>query len=609
MRPISEHRRDGGQGVAVEEIRQGEPAMYAALASLAIMATGAEPFDKGALRSAIHLPVPSGEFGGVYSTTGDIEIDWVAYLPEETGVAERATRSSPKDPDRYRDLAKLYFGAGEQAKAKAAEARAAELYRQCLTARPNDGLMRAHYADCLDWTERREEVDVALQRAVDATPVEWECWAIRARFLFGESNYLLFGSVTKDFRTDFGQVREKKAVLRQRVLSGKITDKMLSDAKKLCEEGSRCLDRATVVAPKEPRLAILQAALTIRRYYVDFATMLRSGHVDAEIEDSFRKTEITALRRAATLAPGNVRIVGFTAFKEVMAAGFRLNSSGVQSDDLRVGVHRTADNQSAESPALAGMRPQGLNMLPGLSTESLAGIRRTIGRLQQVAAGENRRDAADAAELLGLISALFDEPTGAEEYLDLALKRDPALEQAWYLRIALAAWSNDQLKVISLCQDRLRHKDCAKIRCVLARALDEAHRPDEARKVLEEAVLRYPDDIQCTVGLATLLLRPDDPSDLKRAGQLLDHSLATLRKDFTPDRPLSDKKIFQDFLVPRFGYLALTGQFDEICTVLEGVKAQDCMDDRLKELLRILGPSLLLPPVPGVGSSKTMSTP
>src|SRR5579871_1385380 len=121
--------------------------MYAAFAALALVAVGAEPFDREALCKAI--PLPQVELMQLQITNGTVVVpDVDPCLSDEIAGVEKRLRADPENAGLYLGLQDLYERANDETKAKVAKNKAAELCRARLISHPEDGLARARLASC-----------------------------------------------------------------------------------------------------------------------------------------------------------------------------------------------------------------------------------------------------------------------------------------------------------------------------------------------------------------------------------------------------------------------------------------------------------------------------
>jgi tetratricopeptide (TPR) repeat protein len=361
-------------------------------------------------------------------------------------------------------------------------------------------------------------------------------------------------------------------VIQAGVRAGKTTRLTLTAARALYDEGFRCLDQAIAAAPGNTRPYLIRAGSPFARLNLDFAeSCLRGDPLDpAQWFADIYKEVVVDVRRAAAIAPDDFRVLGDLACVELVAAKVfgKLTSLG----------------------DAASLTPEVYNT-----------VHRALDRLRQVAAGDNIRDAVEAAELLGILCCKTKESAIAEECLTRVLRQQPSLEGARDLLTTLVVvrpgHTNEEALAIS--RERLRLKDSAKNRFVLAKVLYEAQQIDEARQVLEQAIRTEPNDFLCNVGLASLLLLQNSEADLKRAGELLERADAIAKKSSTPDRA---QKVLA-IAAPRIAYLALTANYDELGSWIHWLESLGWTDTRLDKVKQVLGPRLLLSPPPGIGAA------
>jgi tetratricopeptide (TPR) repeat protein len=531
--------------------------MYAMAALLALMVAGADPFDKAELRRSIRQPTADLPIGAGFTNGQFIVPDANAFLPEEIAAADKAARSDPSNPDLCHELANLYERAGDNARADAANKRAAELYRARLAQNPKDGLCRARCAHAQDWTGKWEQFDTELREAVANNPGEWECWTIRSLFLRSRSAMTLTGESSIQH---FGP-RE----IGVRVRDGWITQESVKEAEALLREAVQCAERAAAIAPtqSEPFFARVQCAAS-ETVILWAKSFLEGERVEPALLQRMTVQQLPALRHAADLAADSSPLVGSAACLELQDARSYLSG-----------------------------RPAGLESMPSLTPESRKAIRDTIARLRRIAASADLQTQTIAAETLACIGDASGEPVGAEEFLAQIVRRRPSLDGAWELWTRLVEKKpNHQAELLDLCRKRFDSKDCARNRFLLARACDEAGRVAEARKLLEEALQREPQNTDCNLSLAAVLMRTGNAADLDRAGQLLKNADVNGMKESLRVR-------FLNYAILCCTYLALSDRLDELRQLATELKDGDSFDQRMIEFERIVGPEQMLAPPPG----------
>jgi tetratricopeptide (TPR) repeat protein len=236
-----------------------------------------------------------------------------------------------------------------------------------------------------------------------------------------------------------------------------------------------------------------------------------------------------------------------------------------------------------------------LDSIEGLSADSRAAARRAIAQLRKIAAGDNLRDAIDAAELLGIIATRTTDAAGADDLLDQILRRNPSLDGAWEVRRTLAVYRSqiNPDELLTICRNKFRHKESPRNRFLLAKAYEMAEMPAEALRVLEEGLQKDPADYFCNIGVAILLTKRDGPGDLSKA---ID---AKLRAKKLVQLPRDAEKLF-DCLVLHIAQCRLLGEHQEVKKWMAMAEELGLTFEAMQKLRQIAGPQPLLPP-PGIG--------
>jgi tetratricopeptide (TPR) repeat protein len=536
--------------------------MYTTVAIVAALTIGAEPFDRDQLRKAVGMPTYIVQPGLAIDVFGQIHVgESAADKRQATAAGELALRADPENPERCRELLHLYERTHEYRNIPSVRDRALRLYRARLDKQPNDGLTLARYAECLDWSKQADEADSALRRAVALAPGEWECWVIRSRVLIHRAMELVHANQEDPFTAT--------QAIQTAIHRGEVSSATLAGAQALFDESFRCLDKAIAAAPKQPRIYIIRFSSLTPRFALDYAMNCLKGLPVDTISgfDKVQKQGLADLRRAADVAPDDFRIVGALICSELTAVKAFETSCPLEE-------------------------------IAGLSADTVNTIRRTMVRLEQVAAGANPADAVQAAELLAIITCRRKESLLAEDCLKQILRRDPSIESAWDSLVLLVAHrpNHTSEELVAICRDRLRHQDVARTRLVLAKAFVEANRMAEAKQELEEALRKEPDDFMCLIGLASVLLQAGNDADLKRVGELLDKADSIGKNPETSDR--TRKAV--NFAAPRIAYFALTGQFEQASRWFDTMSGLGWSDERVQKMKQILGTHALAP-VPGIG--------
>jgi tetratricopeptide (TPR) repeat protein len=536
--------------------------MQGVIAALLLLGAGTDPLDREALRRSIELPSISMTSGMAMNGAGQIILpDRNVSLPAEIAAAEKTLRETGEDPRCYRVLSDLYFRAGDKERGKAARVKALNLYRAQLVGRTRDGLLLAHYADCLDWTTQRDEVERLLREAVRLAPAEWECWVLLAGIPGNKADDLLFGKESERGSNPF-------AALERRAREGQITPEVARQAQDYFAEALRYHDRAVALAPRESAVYLARAGLrSSNRMVLGFIHKFATGKDLDPASFSAILTDCCAdLWRAAYLKPDDFAIVGIAAFYEQLAS-------------LPLRQEKRKDRQPA-------------------SEKSTAAVQWATAQLEKLAAGADPHAAARAAEVLCFIYLTSGNSAKAQESATRAVRLNPDLDEGWDLRMGplwpdkgdpqvRIVWPEKMAGLLAVSRERLQHRDSARNRFLLAKVCEAVNRPAEAMQILEVALKHEPDNFLCNLGLAALLMKCDDRM-LERAGRLLDRAEQSLRK-----QPTEENVILYGVL--RLTFLALNGQADQARAQLLQLCPERRADSRMQALSKILEPAVIVP--------------
>jgi tetratricopeptide (TPR) repeat protein len=534
--------------------------MNAILSAMALMAVEAEPIDANLVRKTIWLPDIQQMV--VFVTADALVIpDADAFAADEIPAVEAMARDNPSNADCYWKLASLYQKAGNRAKADVAYSKAEELYQARLSTNPEDGLSRARLAAISNRGVPRNELRREFRQAVMNSPREWECRELQFNYLTVQVEEVFSSPGSRSI------CGPRYHGIRQFQVNNKVFGAAaLRDRLSLLDEAIEGLDQAAKLFPKNPKVLVDRMAGAWLRVALSDAIQHAQGEFP-DADESYRASRklLSDIWTAAALAPNNARIIGGAACCElIFALKFEKN------------------------------RPKSLDEVPGLSAEKRKSITDVVYRLRQLSDNADLQTATDGAESLAEIDCLCGGAFGAEECLARLVQRRPSLRGAWDLRRSLLIRQKSRRnELIALCAERLKYDDSARNRYFLAEAYARARRTAEARKTLDEALAKEPDNFDCTLGLAAVLMLTGDAADLDRAGRLL--KLCNL---YVRNQPTRDEAI--NYAVLQGAYYALRDQVDELRELVSSIKEGGVSDERLDEFEKIVGPDILLAPPPGI---------
>jgi tetratricopeptide (TPR) repeat protein len=492
--------------------------------------------DRAKLRQAAALPHVAVMFGIYFNSidgivlTGD-EPDHA----EEIAALEKALKNDATDAARYARLSDLYSKTRDKKRSEDTGQKAVELYRRQIKKEPDNARLLTELALSLDWVDDAVETEKLLRRASQLAPRDWFCKDALGQFLTSRALRSLV-----DYGTDPQQ-------LFQVIASGKVDAAVLDRAQRLFEEARQCSNQAVELAPKEARPRTNRAVSRLMYGFVQAGRILLGGKDTNPWSVIFSDELLADLRTLAELRPDDPRASGMSAVAEIMAFLTQIK------DQLDLEKAR----KLSENDTL-------LEVLPEKAKKC---VEQRMRQLQALAEGKDRKVAACAVEILGLLYFLSQDRR-AEASVRRAVELDPQRDHAWEFLAGLLAKDKRDKDCLKACLDRLKWKDNAHNRLLAAKAYE--HLGDH-EKVVEQVRLglkKEPDDVTCTLALAAMLLRQDDPRALREAGSKLD----AVQRGMTDSTPVLFRN---DHDATRAIYLALNGEESKARDLLQAVLQRD----------------------------------
>lgn len=344
----------------------------------------AQEIDRGRVRQAITMPAVTVHWGYQANTRdGFALVGKTRDAWGELAALRKAIRGDASDAERHDQIGDLLSQLGEKAASQEAYTRAVDLYRQRVQARPDDGNLRSRFATALNAVGRHAEAEKEFQRAVEAAPDDWRCWAAQGESLLCRHNAELFGDRAASINLQgSGQAavsESLKSVSRARL-------EVMEPTRK---KALACLDKAVALAPSEA--GPYRKRLVARVTYLGVALAMRSdlkGRSGPELMGALLTPELMDdLRQVARFSPRDTTAIG----------------AGVGCEFVLLSVRSAKGADEAE-----------VNRLRDQLRKSLE---QANERLSVLLKDKDRHVAADAAEVTAFLCFLIGEKAAAEQWL------------------------------------------------------------------------------------------------------------------------------------------------------------------------------------------------
>src|SRR5882724_7607615 len=216
------------------------------------------------------------------------------------------------DAGRYENLGELYSSAGDLKNAETAWAVAAGLYRRRVELQPENGLLLAGLGQALQHTDRTQEAESILRRAVQIEPKEWRCWVALGRFLDSEARLAIYAPGSATAASD-GKPSGATA-------DGPSPAEVLLAQKRMDEAGD-CYDKAVAAAPREAEVFFRRGMHRCLRTFLLNRVRPATGGWDGLdlFSDCFSPESLADLQKAGKLSPRDCGRIGGAALFEIYA--------------------------------------------------------------------------------------------------------------------------------------------------------------------------------------------------------------------------------------------------------------------------------------------------
>jgi tetratricopeptide (TPR) repeat protein len=507
--------------------------------------------DRDALRKAAPLPVIHAQGGNIMVGDGGFKTPRLeGELAAEIQTLEKALSSDPASAATLEKLADLYYEAGEKQKADKTYERASAAYRAQLQATPDRAPLLSGLGRALIGQSHYQEGEAALRQAVQVDPGAWRSWLDLGTALDCMAIRELTGGALGPAPTrDFGQ-------LMRFFYEKQPGPEDFARAQRLLDESRACYDKVVAAAPQEPKPYVQRgSSYVFCRGTVQVGQAVARRAPPPQVAACFFPREALAdFQRAAELSPQDYRAIGWAAYYDVISSLIAKQAAGA---------------------------PPGTPLLPDATQKA---VERARSQLESLARSEDRKTAAGASEVLGVLCVCgLNDDEAAVRYLRRSLEIEPRREQARDMLEGTLAKQGRAEELIAVSLERVRYKDTASSRYHLAKAFAVAGKFKQAEDEVRAALAKAPGDLTARVGLAALLLRrADNPEVLAEAGKQLQQAIASICKETPAD-------LRRTCTVNAGVYLALSGDA-RARSALEHVLREDPQHEAAKAALKALDP-------------------
>jgi tetratricopeptide (TPR) repeat protein len=513
------------------------------------------PAVKEQLRKLSRLPTVSLQLKFGLNSMEGLLFEAEDVDPEvEVANLRKSMKGTPDDAQRYCELAKLLsrLEPGNPAGKEALD-KSIELFRKRIEAQPTNCQALAEFGEALHLAGRDDEAESVLRNAVRTVPDAWQPWLALAGQLQASANTVLLST------NDAGKNSAKAAS--NTILQSKPSPDQIERAQKLMAESMTCFDKAVAAAPTEPMVyerrgagrctrSSFEAMLKLARGEETNTTIIASSFLDLQAQVDFRK--------AVELNPRNYRTIGAMIMMEVMGAS-----------------------------SLSGKAISSANNWESMPEESKNVVREGMTRLQKLGEDPDKKVAAGAIGLEGTMRfVILGDAPRSEASLRRAIELNPARDKCWEMLMAMLAISGQNQELADLCEQRVKRKDNAENRFLLAKARERLGQFDRAETQLQTVLKTSPDYINALGGMAALLLKHDDLDSLRQAALDLKRAEDLVAK-LRPEEQKDDLK--SDLLFTHALYNGLTGETESARKLLREILNYDKEYEGAQTALDALG--------------------
>jgi tetratricopeptide (TPR) repeat protein len=473
--------------------------------------------DKAKLRELAELPTFCVAFGFRFSSSVGFYLGEQRDRLLEIARLQKRLKKDVNDDERYEILGRVNWLEGREKEADEAFAKAVAFCRQKVREHPEDIPWQVRLGEALLCTDEKKEAEKLLRRSVHEAPNEWRAWLALADCMNALSLQAIFGN-----KHVVGDVESMASALREL----KPTEEQIQQMRRLRNEALRCYGRAIALAPhKEIKPYFRRIVSNWNHAFVEAGLRTIKGE-KADPAPVYCAPDLLAdFQQIARLSPDDPLAIGAAMFWEITGCLFH--------DKLKKKVDRTAAGEDRTAPSRS--------LVDALPEESRKFVRECLERLEQLTKHPNKATVADASEILGemMMKLLGEEAEEkALEHLRRAVRLDPSRERAWNSLICFLIRKRTD-KAVAVARERLRIKDNAHNRFLLARVFSYNRQYDKAAEELRAGLNNDPKDPYCRLGLIALRLRREDAESLKEAGKELTVIYARIEEEKKMDLYLS----------------------------------------------------------------------
>jgi internalin A len=482
--------------------------------------TGAAEINKSRLRELAKLPTITFEFGVKFSTSDGFVMGGRKpdYLAEIARIRKDLT-GDDRDAERYLRMGVLYAKLDRGREAKEASQKAVDLCRQQAKAHPDDMSRLALLGEALVCDNQGEEGEALLRRAVKTAPKEWRAWLVLGKRVDDRAAGEIVGDMPLSAHFIGG-----KAMLK--IFEKKPQPEKIAGWRSLHEEALRCFERAVALAPRETRPYVYRAG-----------SIFKAGLVEAGLQ-SERGKQVDLMKKVLTPAyASDLRTIARLSADEPSAVG-----TAIILEIMYCFSKGAFDRSAINKLSAYEMEEHDPSLVDCLEHPSRDFVRWGMDRLEQLTKCSDEKIAADASENLAWILMFIHKPQEDMredgppifeaaykkaipkiiECLRRTVRLDPTCERAWDFLTFLLAEKASNEEALDVAKRRLKSKDNAHNRFLLAKLFADNKQFDFAEEQLRIGLNKDQDDLNCRLGLAAILLRREDAKALKSAEERLD---------------------------------------------------------------------------------------
>jgi tetratricopeptide (TPR) repeat protein len=451
----------------------------------------------------------------------------------ERRIASLKAELKAKEADgaRWLELGRYLSAMEQNDEAKLAYGKAAKQLRAPAEANPRNVRLQTELADALWQSGGREEAERLFRAVAKEVPDSWLAWTRLAEFCQAGAIRGIVASV-QDTNASPGHTISLFNVASQLKLKPAAPEKW-EDWKRLNTESQQCLERAAKLAPDEPEVLLRQALAQ------NLADAFLGGLLEGRASQATdRRTLIanigseavcSAWGKLARRCPTNFAFAAYWGWVEA-------------------------------SPGL--YHYEGGKALDTLTEERRKNVLEALRMLEKIAGQGERLAAAGACESLSILRYMVTmEPERATADMRRAVELDPSREQAWDGLCVYAITTQNWLELVRVCEERVKKRDTARNRVLLAKAYEKAGQLSKGLDSAERALALDNKNVPAQLAVAALLARvPGEETKFERAIQILQGTGRQLHEvERTEEARTWTKTYFMNAAI----FYALDGQKEE----------------------------------------------